>query len=200
MTTGNQLQDEAPTGIICCDSCLFYERDNNCRTCSKFIDCSQTYLQYYVKFPFFIIDNFMSKDKLSHSAFIVFLYICRKADFRIGSNHFGRCWLTLGQISETTGIRVSNMRKYLNELQSINMINWSYHRKKDEQGFKTIHEFKVTHLTLLKDIAATGSKRLRKSNEQNAADFKKRYTETHKEQRQAKIRAKENEKPRKLVK
>jgi len=68
---------------------VFYEPEYNCRTCPDFMGCSQTYLQYYVKFPIFIIDNFMSKDILSHSAFIVFLYICRKADFHVGSNHSG---------------------------------------------------------------------------------------------------------------
>jgi hypothetical protein len=176
MTTENQHDDQAVNneheesdktadrseGIIGCGNCLFYERKNDCRTCPDFIDCSQTYLKYYFKLPVFITDNYMSKNKLSHSAFVIFLYICRRANFRNNSKHFGRCWLTLEQISEVTGISVNNMRKYLNELKRLNMIDWSYTRKKDEQGFTTIHEFKVTHLTRLKDMLAEGGKQKKK--------------------------------------
>jgi hypothetical protein len=43
--------------------------------------------------------------------------LCRKANFDYKGNHFGRFWLTLEQISEATGISVSNMRKYLKVLQ-----------------------------------------------------------------------------------
>jgi len=151
--TENEIYD-----IRICENTRFYGRKEDCRSCEDFVGCSDTYLSYYIKFPFFIIDNYMTKKKLSHSAFIVFLYICRRVDFKKNSNHFGRCWLSLTIISEATGIKVSNMRKYLNELKKIGMISWGYTRRKDDDGYKTTHEFKVTHLKLLEELKREGSK------------------------------------------
>jgi DNA-binding MarR family transcriptional regulator len=93
--------------------------------------------------PFFIIDNLISKKKLSHSAFIIFLYLCRKANFNPSSNHFGRCWVSFKEICEVTGISVSNMRKYILELEKSGMIKCTFSRKHDESGFNTVHEFNI---------------------------------------------------------
>ena len=55
------------------------------------------------------------------------------------------------EISDVTGIGVSNMRKYVVELEKIGMIKCTILRKHDESGFKTIHEFTVLHIKILHD-------------------------------------------------
>jgi len=132
---------------------LKYALDTYCtpKKCKEFLNCQSSYINWYVKLPFFIIDNLMSKKKLSHSAFVIFLYLCRKANFNPSSNHFSCCWVNYKEICEVTGISVSNMRKYIVELEKKGMIKYTFLRKHDESGFKTIHEFTVFHIKLLHD-------------------------------------------------
>lgn len=117
--------------------------------CNHFFECQWSYINWYVKIPFFIIDNTMKN--VSLSAFKIFIYICRRTNFNTKSNHFSRCWLTMSEISEATGVKVSNMRKYVLELINKGMINCTVFRRNYDTGFKTIHEFTVHHIKILND-------------------------------------------------
>lgn len=128
-----------PNGMIC------YE-------CEELYHCFKGYMSYYAKLPHFIIDHYSSKSNMSHTSFVIFIYLCRKANYDATSNHYGRCWQTLEQISDVTGISVNNMRKYLNELQGKGLITWKFTRIKEKEGYKTTHEFNILHYKYLNDI------------------------------------------------
>jgi hypothetical protein len=131
-----------------------------CNECEHLPYCVKNYMSYYVKLPHFIIDHYMSKSEMSHTAFVLLVYLCRRVNFDDRSNHYGRCWQTLKKISEATGIGINNMRKYLNELQSKGLITWTYKRIKDKNGTMTTHEFHVLHYKYVKDAMQVGYRQL----------------------------------------
>ena len=116
---------------------------DECGKCEELKNCLDTQLKWYCRIPFFIIDNCL--DKLSGSAVKVFLCLSRRANFEEGSNTFGRCWLTYTQISEATGVAASNMRRYMGELEGLNLRD---HKltvlyNKESKSPKTVHQFTV---------------------------------------------------------
>lgn len=162
-----EYQEEVPgaTEIIDVTSCDL-QKDNlnnleaRCLNCYYFLRCRESYSKWYVKLPFLLIDNYISKEILSHSAFIIFLYLCRKANFDPHNNHFSRCWINFREINKVTGIKTSNMRKYIVELEKMGLIKCTTKRLYDrKEGFKTSHEFTINHIKILHDLREKATKR-----------------------------------------
>lgn len=116
---------------------------NKCPTCNELRNCQEGYLKWYLRIPFFIIDNYLHK--LSGSSLKIYIYLNRRANFEEGSNHYGRCWLNYGQISEATGVSSKTMRKYMKELEDLNLISHRFSTVYDHKAKtpKTIHQFTV---------------------------------------------------------
>ena len=127
----------------------------NCQLCSDFDVCIDR-VHWYTRIPHFITDHYI--DKISPSAFKIFVFLSRKVNFVRKSNHYGRCWVTYEIIEKTTGIKASNMRKYMNELQDAKLIKHGYTHHKDSSGvFSTVHEVTITWYKRIDDL-----KRLKK--------------------------------------
>lgn len=118
----------------------------DCSACKDFPGC-KTYLGWYSAIPHFILDGHLMQ--VSPSAVKVFLFLNRRAGFATGGNHFGRCWATYQQIEDATGVKQSNMSKYLKELVDHNLIAYKWTKVNSGLGVKTIHEFTVTHYGIL---------------------------------------------------
>ena len=121
-----------------------------CSECPEFNACRK-YLEWYSRIPHFIIDDWIKV--ISPSAWKVFTFLNRKANFEKGSNHYGRCWLTYEQIEEGTGVKKSNMRKYIIELKDYGLINYSWSKHGGHEGVKTTHEYKITWLTKMQKMS-----------------------------------------------
>ncbi len=144
-----KTQDIAPDkkGKLCdCYNPLVYD----CSKCMNLTNC-KAYLGWYSRIPHFIIDDHLMV--LSRSAIKIFLFLNRRANFEIMSDHYGKCWLTYEQIEKATNVKASNMRKYIKELSDHNLIEWSWANHKSKDGeFKTSHEFTITHYKILNNL------------------------------------------------
>ena len=123
-----------------------------CEKCKIFKDCSERKLKYYSRIPHVILDVYLKG--LSRSAFKVFLYLNKKADFREHSNNFGKCWATYGQINDATGVSINHMGKYLKELEEFGLITWKQTKTSKGGEVKTINHFTVTWYTRFKRLGA----------------------------------------------
>ena len=133
--------------IMRCDGPL----ERNCEICDDFDACKKHWLNYYSRIPHFIIERYISK--LSPSAFKIFMYLNRKVNFERESRHYGRCWLTYETIEKATGVKASNMSKYMRELRDLKLIKYSYTRHKSADGeFSTVHEISVTWYRRLEEL------------------------------------------------
>jgi hypothetical protein len=123
----------------------------NCKMCDDFDACMKHWLNYYSRIPHFIIEKYVSQ--LSPSAFKIFMYLNRKANFERESRHYGRCWLTYETIEKATGVKASNMRKYMRELQDLKLIKCGFtHHKNADGTFSTVHDISVTWYKRLEEL------------------------------------------------
>ena len=131
-------EDKVPNSVLnFYNSILIRQKDpetcdgpmiENCRKCATLKKCTRA-TPYTTRIPQSILD-FCLKN-LSNSAFKVFMYLNRKANFDPNSEHFGRCWPSREKISEATGVSKNNMSKYLIELEKILLI-----RRSEPQRFR----------------------------------------------------------------
>ena len=122
----------------------------DCVECDGLEECLRGFLKWYSRLPHFLVDNYLPL--LSSSAFKVFVYLNRRANFEEGHQHFGRCWLTFKELSEATGVSDSNMAKYLKELQRHSLVEYSWSRVGSPEGVKTIHAYTITWLNALRKL------------------------------------------------
>jgi hypothetical protein len=106
-------------------------------------------LKLTVNIPQFIIDNYQSQ--MSATAWKFFTYLCRCATFDPKHIHFGTCILTHEKISEATGIKKSNMRKYEAELVDLGLLRVRVTQQREGGGFHTIHYYEVTFFKIRED-------------------------------------------------
>jgi len=141
---------------------------DDCSKCKNRDKCEE-YQTQYTQIPNFIIDRFLPK--LSPSACKIYIFLCRAAIYSksdglgMGNsyegNNFGRCWFTLKQIEDATGVAQSNMRKYLIALKHLGLIEYSISRKptsdsanpvKTKRKYTTLHIFTVTSMKRFKKM------------------------------------------------
>ena len=115
--------------------------EEDCENCPK-LEIFIMRLNWDARIPQFIIDLYLRH--LSPSAWKVFCFLNRMSNFDSNSNHFGRCWPTYKQIEEGTGVKASNMAKYIKELKGFNLVTHSISVVGSETGPKTVHLFTVT--------------------------------------------------------
>ena len=99
-------------------------------------------LDEFYRMPDFIFDLGIAKG-LGPTAFLLLSYLHRRANSKEGSHTYGRCWLTLRQITEETGIATSNMYRYFRELVNNNLIGDKSIRSLKKGCFVHVHEITV---------------------------------------------------------
>lgn len=112
----------------------------DCLECKNLTSCkteTKIHSILYVMMPQYIIDNHMNR--LSLSAWKVFIYLNRRAHFGYDENKFGTCWFTFKQVEKATGVKVSNMRKYIKELIREGLITGNYLVANRKGECKTVH-------------------------------------------------------------
>lgn len=120
-----------------------------CCCCIEYEDCRR-FQSWFTKIPFFIIDQMQRK--LSPVAFRIFVYLNRRANFDKGSDHYGMCWVNYSDIEKATGIKKSNMWKYMNELESNGVIRHNYETHYIDGTFKTSHTFIIEWVKKLEEF------------------------------------------------
>ncbi|MFH1481773.1 MAG: helix-turn-helix domain-containing protein, partial [Pseudomonadota bacterium] len=92
------------------------------------------------RIPQFIIDDYLSlpTEELSPMAWKILIYLNRRATWDKSSNNYGRCFRTYEDIQKATGVKKSNMGKYMKQLESQGLIKHVQILKvemvEDEQG------------------------------------------------------------------
>lgn len=118
------------------------------------------YLDRFVMLPYFFMDLYISK--LSASATRVFLVLVNHARFTANDKEFAKCWMSYEAISKECGVKVSNMTKYMHELESHGLIEFEYWHRGRPGKYATGHKYLVCHLKRLdhlKQVDKQGKKR-----------------------------------------
>ena len=76
----------------------------------------------------------------------------------------------MNEINEATGVKSSNMRKYVLELEEKGMIKCDILRKYNNKGFATIHQFTVHHIKMLDDKREVTDKLIKRSKAKETDD------------------------------
>lgn len=122
----------------------------SCPECDNYKVCSKDILRHYTMIPLFVTEHYMRR--LSPSAWKVLSYLACKATWEPSRVNYGRCRPTYGEISVATGVKASNMAKYVKELQSMGLIEHKSWPNLPEGGqvhqyvvlwFKRLHDFKA---------------------------------------------------------
>ena len=127
----------------------------NCADCAEIDDCCK-YQSWFCKIPYFIIDQM--QEKLSSSAFRVFIYLNRRADFTPTNDHYGMCWVNYKDIEEATTVKRSNMWKYVKELEAHNFITHKVVVQKDGDGYKSTNIFTICWIKQLVSLKKFATK------------------------------------------
>ena len=104
------------------DGCYGPLREN-CEDCSYVRQCIKNDLKWYTQIPHWLIDHYLAV--LSPTAFKVFMYLNRKANFDPHSNHYLRCWPSRAEIAKIAGVSKTNIDKQLKELEYYGLIKRS---------------------------------------------------------------------------
>jgi DNA-binding MarR family transcriptional regulator len=104
------------------------------------------------KVPYWIIDSYLAV--LSGTAFKVFVYLVRKANFDPKSHHFGRCWPSRKEIADAAGVSETNLSKQMKELESHGLIKRSKNQpfRKHDGTFGSSRLITVTHFGRMKEL------------------------------------------------
>lgn len=122
---------------------------NDCTKCVDFEGCTD-YQHAYSRIPHYVIDFFLWR--ISASSAKIFLYLNRRAYFDKKRN-YGKCFLTYTEIADATGVKASNMLKYMKELQQHGLIKFTWQRRNTQsEGYSTIHEFTIVPLRRLEGM------------------------------------------------
>jgi hypothetical protein len=114
---------------------------DECEDCPNVRDCLDDHLRWYFQIPQFIIDHFLSQ--LSNSATKVFFYLCRMANFDTDSNQFAKCFPSYKMISEVTGVKTTNMDKYMRELVGLGLIEHELRPVWTNGVYVTYHHYTI---------------------------------------------------------
>jgi hypothetical protein len=119
----------------------------DCLKCKNFtLDRCKTNLSLYSAMPQYLIDQ--SVQILSPSAWKIFTFLNRRANFEVSNEKFGMCWFTFEQVEKATGVKASNMGKYIKELCQKKLITSEWFLSKRKEGFKTVHTATITWFKL----------------------------------------------------
>jgi hypothetical protein len=132
------------------EPCTLNPLAGQCEDCGNLVDCFDNYLKLTANVPFFVIDEFWPI--LSRHAAKILIFLARRANFGSNSTHFGRCWATHEQIEAATGVPVSNMRTYINQLVDLNLITKTTNTRQIDGKIKSTNQYSVTWFKRLKDL------------------------------------------------
>jgi hypothetical protein len=120
----------------------------DCLECKNFTRCKSDLIRYSAM-PQYLIDQ--SIKKLSPSAWKIYSFLNRRAGFGNDEN-FGKCWFTFKQVEYATGVKASNMGKYIRELirQDLIISDWFVSNRKG--NFKTVHTATIKWFQLHKEL------------------------------------------------
>jgi len=135
-------------------TCTFSPLVENCESCERFQQCMENELKLTVLIPQFIVDAYLPI--LSLSATKILIFLARHANFSANSTHYGRCWKKHIEIQQGTGVKVSNMDKYLRELKELNLITYTPVKKNIDGHFITINNYSITWFKRIKELKNLG--------------------------------------------
>lgn len=124
-----------------------------CEKCEQFEECLKGQLRFYSQIPYWIIDSYLAV--LSGTAFKVFVYLVRKANFDPKSNHFGRC-SSRKEIADAAGVSETNLSKQMKELESHGLITRCKNQpfRKSDGSWGSSRMLTVTHFGRMKELKA----------------------------------------------
>jgi hypothetical protein len=111
----------------------------DCLHCPILEDCQTDILNNYLNIKHWVLEYALKV--LSPSAFKIFMYLSKIANYRIKSNNFGRCWRNYDQIRKATGVK--GVRRCLKQLMEKGLIDHKWSVVGYSQGPRTIHQFTV---------------------------------------------------------
>jgi len=121
-----------------------------CATCPRLRECYEATLKMRVQIPHWVVDDYLGI--LSRHATKILIYLARKANFAEDNKHFGRAWASHSDIEKATGVPVSNMSRYLNELEGHGLITRTTSRHTYQGKVVSVNQFTVTWFKVMKDL------------------------------------------------
>jgi DNA-binding MarR family transcriptional regulator len=126
--------------------------NEDCEKCKELSECLK-YLNWDTRIPQWVLDGYLAV--LSGTAFKVFMYLARKANYHPHSPHFGRCWPSRSQIAEATGVSKTNLSRQLIELEDHDLIRRSeaqHFYKREDGSFGSTVTITVTFFGRMKAL------------------------------------------------
>lgn len=108
---------------------------HECDECEELINCMKKRsgeLTWFSILPHYITDHLMTV--VSPSAFKLYIYLNRRVGFSREDPNYCKTSLTYEQINACTGLSVNHIKKYADELASLDLITHSQTRTKTPDG------------------------------------------------------------------